>query len=98
MRFRLPLKWEGKIFNLAVDKGVLLLCKFVKLRDGRCPREVVCFWEGDFSVTLRVADQEITLNDHDMKWSNVANVFYEGHRYKFQGLWVDNGDFLFSVE
>lgn len=61
--------------------------KYIKYNNNLCPSrydsKIMCFWEGDLSITLVLNDKEITINDHDAKngrFSVVDNYIIQGLR------------------
>jgi hypothetical protein len=58
--------------------------------DRRCPRggmkTLVCFWEGDITLTLGINGHIIELNNHDERNGFIHEIVLGRYKYTFQGI------------
>lgn len=73
----------AKELHKCVVRGSQSIC------GSRLGLNIVCFWEGDLAVTLEIAGQTITINDHDKRRDRTSEITIGTTTYTFQGYEVE---------
>lgn len=79
---------DHKGWKISVNEFPELNITVLHSENHLCPSNytnVICFWEGDLSLTLDVNGTEITLNDHDSRKDKTSVIQTTEYEYKFQG-------------
>jgi hypothetical protein len=79
-RFNLGVEQEFFPEKEYISDNRALRFSIIEIRDGRCPLDVYCFWQGMVQVKIAIgppAKDTILLNSHNMKITQSGNYEFE---------------------